>query len=202
MLNQDLDKINLGEDKSVESITATFEGKQTNTKVKYVIASPSYIDKVGMGDKLKKKGKIIRVICIMDHPIPNIKKNMKSVQIILPQKQTKRKNDIYIMQVSSHHNVCKKGFHIAIISTTVETNNPEKELELAFELIGPVLEKFVTYEDMYEPVSNNFSDNVFITNTLDPTSHFESAANNVLEIYEKITGKKLNLEDLPEDPTE
>jgi Rab GDP dissociation inhibitor len=201
MLNQDLDKINI-DDGKVKSVTATFEGKETETDVKYVIASPSYINNTGMGDKLKKNGQIIRAICIMDHPIPNIKDKMNSVQIIIPQKQTKRKNDIYIMQVSSYHNVCKKGNYIAIISTTVETKEPEKELEMAFELIGPVLEKFITYEDMYEPINNNFSDNVFITNTLDPTSHFETAAQNVLEIYEKITGKKLDLENLPDDPTE
>lgn len=46
--------------------------------------------------------------------------------------------------VSGVHNVCKKGFSIAIISTNVETNNPEKELEPAFALLGPVLEKFFT----------------------------------------------------------
>ena len=48
------------------------------------------------------------------------------------------------MLVSSVHNVCKKGFSIAILSTNVETNNPEKELEPAFEVVGPVLEKFFT----------------------------------------------------------
>lgn len=48
------------------------------------------------------------------------------------------------MMVSSVHNVCKKGFNIAIISTNVETNNPSKELDPAFEIIGPVNEKFLT----------------------------------------------------------
>lgn len=52
--------------------------------------------------------------------------------------------DIYVMMVSGLHNVCKKGFYIAILSTNVETNNPEKELEPAFEVVGPVLEKFFT----------------------------------------------------------
>lgn len=46
--------------------------------------------------------------------------------------------------VSDVHNVCKKGFFIAILSTNVETNNPEKELDPAFEIVGPVLEKFFT----------------------------------------------------------
>jgi Rab GDP dissociation inhibitor len=43
------------------------------------------------------------------------------------------------------------------------------------------------------------ADNVFVTNTLDPTSHFESATDNVLELYKKITGKDLDLVNLPED---
>ena len=201
MLNQDINKINL-EGGKVSSVEGQFEGKDGSAKTQYVIASPSYIENVGMGDRLKKCGKIIRVICILDHPIKGIKKNMNSVQIIIPQRQVKRKNDIYIMQVSEYHKVCKKGFFIAIISTTVETNNPEKELEMAYELIGPVLHKFTTFEDIYKPVSSSFSDNIFITNTLDPTSHFESAANNVLEIYKKITGKDLDLDNLPDDPNE
>jgi len=49
---------------------------------------------------------------------------MPSVQIIIPQKQINRKNDIYIMMVSSVHSVCKKDTYIAIVSTTIETNNP------------------------------------------------------------------------------
>lgn len=48
------------------------------------------------------------------------------------------------MMVSDVHNVCKKGFYIAILSTNVETNNPERELDPAFEIVGPVLEKFFT----------------------------------------------------------
>jgi len=63
----------------------------------------------------------------MDHPIPGTK-DVPSVQIIIPQRQIKRNSDIYVMMVSSLHNVCKKGYYIAIISTLVETNDPKKEL--------------------------------------------------------------------------
>ena len=44
--------------------------------------------------------------------------------------------------VSSIHSVCKKNYYICIISANVETSNPEKELDIAFDLVGPVLEKF------------------------------------------------------------
>lgn len=46
--------------------------------------------------------------------------------------------------VSGVHCVCKKGYYVVILSCNVETKNPEKELDPAFEIIGPVLEKFVT----------------------------------------------------------
>lgn len=51
------------------------------------------------------------------------------------------------MVVSDVHAVCKKDYYIAIISATVETNNPEQELQIAFDLIGPVKEKFITVSD-------------------------------------------------------
>jgi Rab GDP dissociation inhibitor len=46
--------------------------------------------------------------------------------------------------VSSVHNVCKQGHYIAIISTNVETNNPEAELAPAFAIVGAVDHKFIT----------------------------------------------------------
>ena len=38
-----------------------------------------------------------------------------------------------------------------------------------------------------------------MTGTLDPTSNFESAAQDVLRVYKLITGNELDLENLPED---
>jgi len=36
------------------------------------------------------------------------------------------------MMVSGIHQVCKAGYYIAIISASVETSQPEKELDVAF----------------------------------------------------------------------
>jgi len=36
--------------------------------------------------------------------------------------------DIYIMMVSSVHSISKAGYYVAIVSTTVETNNPHQEI--------------------------------------------------------------------------
>ena len=39
-----------------------------------------------MPDKVKNVGKVVRAICLMDHPCPNTKDAL-STQIIIPQKQ-------------------------------------------------------------------------------------------------------------------
>ena len=105
--------------------------------------------------------------------------------------------------VSYVHCVSKKDTYIAIVSTTVETEQPEKEIEPALELIGSVREKFIRISDRYEPVSpGKFNDGVFISNSFDATSHFESETENVLQLYRHITGKELDLTNLPEDVDE
>lgn len=38
-----------------------------------VICSPTYAINCGFEDRVKSVAKIIRVICLMDHPIPNTK---------------------------------------------------------------------------------------------------------------------------------
>ena len=41
--------------------------------------------------------------------------------------------------------------------------------------------------DMYAPTSNGIEDKVFITESFDPTTHFETAITDVLSVYERIT---------------
>ena len=137
MLNTDVKEIQF-ENGKVSGIQ-TEEGV---AKCSLLICDPTYVINTGLKDRVKLIDRVIRCICILDHPIPNTE-NVPSVQIIIPQRQIGRKNDIYIMMVSEVHSVCKKGCYVAIISTTVETQNPEEEIKLAFDLIGPVKEKFI-----------------------------------------------------------
>jgi Rab GDP dissociation inhibitor len=62
------------------------------------------------------------------------------------------RTDIYIAEVSATHNVCAKDLYIAMVSTVVETNNPEAELEPGLKLLGPIFEKSVCY--LLTPSSN------------------------------------------------
>jgi len=186
MLNRDCDEI-LFDDKG------QFMGIKSQGEVAYgkmLIADPSYVKSL---DKVKSKGKVIRCICILNHPIPKTG-DLPSVQIIIPQRQIGRNNDIFIAGLNYTHCVCKKGYSLAIISTMVETNDPTAELKPAFELIGDILETFITISDLYESIDNDYSDNVFIPSSFDALSHFEIDTDNVIELFKKITGKDFDIE--------
>jgi Rab GDP dissociation inhibitor len=118
-------------------------------KCKLVIGDPSYFP-----TKVKKVGQVARQICILNHPVPNTN-NANSCQIIIPFKECKRQNgitiilifaynylDVYISVVSSEHNVAPKGKYIAIVSTTVETSNPQAELTPGLNVLGPIEESY------------------------------------------------------------
>jgi len=163
-------------------------------KCKFVVADPSYFP-----DKVKKTGQVIRAICILNHPIPDTN-NSDSCQIIVPQKQVKRHSDIYIGCISFAHNVVPKGKYVAIVSTTVETNDPVKELKPALDLLGPIVEQFVSIVDTFEPLEDGSKDKVFISNSYDATSHFETTCQDVLHLYKRITGKDLILKPKEQEP--
>ncbi len=63
--------------------------------------------------------------------------------------------------VSSAHAVCAKGLYIAMIATTVETNNPQLEIKPALELLGDILEMFDEVTPLYVPTDNGKESNVY-----------------------------------------
>ena len=77
--------------------------------------------------------------------------------------------DIYVSVVSWDHSVCAKGIYIAICSTTVETENPEMELNPAINLLGNILERFDEVSDTFEPISDGKEDKCFISSSYDAT---------------------------------
>ena len=182
-------------DTPIEEIYYDDENKFKGVKTKegianapIVIADPTYFP-----EKVKATGqKVIRAMCILDHPIPNTN-DADSAQIIIPQNQVNRKNDIYIAVLSSAHNVCSKNHYLAIISTIIETDKPHLELEPAFKIIGPTKDILMGIAEIYEPLSDGKSDNIFISKSYDPSSHFESTTDDVKDIYKRIMGHDLVL---------
>jgi len=156
-------------------------------KCKFVIGDPSYFP-----DKVKKVGQVVSAICILSAPVPNTN-NAESAQIIIPQKEAKRNYDIYISVVSYAHNVAPKGRWIALVSTQVETNKPEEELKQGIQLLGKVDEIFYQIRDLYEPLEDGKKDQVFISRSFDPETHFDKSCEDILDIYKRITGKDMDL---------
>jgi Rab GDP dissociation inhibitor len=72
---------------------------------------------------------------------------------------------------------------------------------VALNMVGKVEEKFITISERYVPTTKS-ADGLFVSESFDATSHFENETENVLRLYTEITGKELDLENLPEDVDE
>lgn len=161
-------------------------------KCKFLVTDPSYVP-----EKVKTTGKkIVRAICILNHPIPNTG-DADSLQIIIPQKHTGRKSDIYVMVMSNEHCIAPKGKFVAILSTAVETDNPKKELELALRLLGPVEDSYFNVSEVQVPKANGTEDQVFVSSSYDESSHFETVARDCYSLYKRITGHDMDLTPRP-----
>ncbi|KAF5375075.1 hypothetical protein D9758_000426 [Tetrapyrgos nigripes] len=189
-------------DKPIDEIVTDADGKfvgarsgNETVKAKQVIGDPSYF---GAGQaaaskiRVVEEGKVVRAICILKHPIPGTE-DADSCQIIIPQNQVNRRNDIYVAMVSSTHNVCAKDVYVAIVSTVVETDKPELEIRPGLDLLGPIYDKFVTISSQYTPTADGKQDNIFITRSYDATSHFETVVEDVQDAWKRVTGTDLVL---------
>ena len=81
MLNTDVEEITFGDDGKTTGIKC---GADIAT-APIVICDPSYVK----DEHLKPMVKVIKAICILDHPIPETN-DATSTQIIIPAKQTGR----------------------------------------------------------------------------------------------------------------
>lgn len=197
MLNTNIDEVKYegGKAVGIKATMANGDDKvEFETKAKFIIGDPSYFS-----DKVKVVGHVVRAICILKHPLANTN-DSDSCQLIIPQSQVGRKNDIYVACVSSAHNVCPKGYWIAIVSTIAETSaNHHLELQPGLDRLGKIEEQFMGAPiPLYEPVTDGKEDNIFISKSYDATSHFETTTDDVKDIYRRCTGEELVVEGLRE----
>jgi Rab GDP dissociation inhibitor len=199
MLNTNVDEFIYDGDKAV-GIKATMTGVEEmkfETKAKMILADPSYFP-----DQAKVAGHVLRAVCILSHPLAGTG-DADSAQLIIPQSQVGRKNDIYIACVSSAHNVCPRGYWIAIVSTIAETSaNHHLELQPGLERLGKIEEQFMGPPiPIYEPTESGSKNSIFLSKSYDATSHFENTTEDVKDIYKRATGEDLKVEGLREGIT-
>lgn len=177
----------------VKSTPNEGEGEAT-ARAPIVVAAPEYFP-----EKMQEVGKIARVICLLKGPAPN-SKECSSTQIIVPGSQCGRKHDIYVTVLDSSHQVVPRGKFLGMVSTTVETGSPEKELEAGLVILGGkegnIITRFTSVAPMLEPKAGNGDDGIFVTSSYDATSHFETACLDVIKTYEMVTGTPLDLENM------
>jgi len=76
-----------------------------------------------------------------------------------------------------------------MISTTVETENPEAEIQPGLNLLGPIKQKFFQISDVFKPNNDGTDSQLFISKSYDATSHFETTCLDVLDIFKRGTGE-------------
>ncbi|AWP02809.1 putative rab GDP dissociation inhibitor beta-like [Scophthalmus maximus] len=167
-----------GKVKAVKSEGKLFHCKQ-------LICDPSYVP-----NRVRRVGRVIRVICLLNHPVKNTHE-ASSCQIIIPQAQLNRKSDIYISVVSYAHNVASDGMYIATVSTTTETSQPEKEVQPGLDLLEPIMQKFVSVSSLLVPYEDGRESQIFVSRSYDATNHFETECEDIVDLYRRITGAEL-----------
>lgn len=214
MLDKPVDEIVIGDDGKVVGVRS---GEEI-AKCKQVYCDPSYIpDRVSSPHwiwelstpegiesvltnciqfgfvwlQVRKTGRVVRCICLLDHPITNTKDAL-STQIIIPQKQVGRQSDIYVSLISYTHQVAAKGWFVGMVSTTVETENPENEIAPGLALLAPITQKFVSISDYVEPTDKGLDSQIFISESYDATTHFETTCLDVLDIFKRGTGTEFD----------
>ena len=193
--NCDVEDILYDEDNKFKGIK-TSKGKYIYGSI--LISEPSYMTKF---NKVEEKNRVIRRICLMNHPIPDIGE-CDSCQIIIPQTQTGKKNDIFILQLGYGHCVCKKGYYVVVISTFDDKTDINRQLAPAMEIIGSTLECLDKVYTCYEPIDKTFNDCIYISNSFMPHSHFENDYDDIIDEFQKITDTQLEFESAPKNPVD
>ena len=197
MLNKDISEILYNGDGTVAGVRSGAGDDAEVALAPLVIGDPSYFPAA----KKVKTGRIIRTICVLNHPVAGVG-GADSAMILIPASQVGRKNDIYITIVGKHHETAAKGRFIAIVSTTVETAAPEKEVEPGLALLGEMITRFNSIVDTYAPKADGRASKEFITASYDATSHFEATTDEVLGMYARIFGTEFDLSKPVELPSQ
>lgn len=102
------------------------------------------------------------------------------------------KHKIYLTILDESFGVCKRGFYVISINTVIETDDPQSEIIPALRLLN--FPNHIYYKDYeyLEPLANHIP-NLYITKSYDSTVDLESVAEDIIYLYEQITGENLDL---------
>lgn len=203
-----------------------FEGSATDAKVVGVrcgkdifrapilVGDPSYFPNL-----VRNVGRIGRYICIMTGPIPvceslsdeELDRNGSRIvqtahQVIIPANQAPgRKSDIYVSTQGYNHRTTPKNYVLGYVSGLIEGSKDDNrsELEAGLDILktAGIKKSFYKEYNLYAPKPEAATMNIFISESYDATSHFESTVADAIQMYETITREKLDLSTQVQRPT-
>ncbi|KAF2345593.1 GDP dissociation inhibitor [Trinorchestia longiramus] len=119
--------------------------KKEKIAVKYIISDPTYFP-----EHVHVAKKVIRCTCIV-RGVPKMLPKEGSSQIIFLSSKLKRKNDIYALFVTDSEKAAPEGYYVVLLSTIVETDYPEQEVEGVVMKLGNVVQRFYSVTELLEP---------------------------------------------------
>ncbi|GIQ82322.1 Rab GDI protein [Kipferlia bialata] len=214
MLDKSIDELLFNEDGAVKGIRSGEESVYCN----WLIGDPSYFPQY-----VSKTGSVARGICILKDPIPQcvaasdpLKKDRvpSCHQVILPGYEADRENDVYITTQGCIVKTSPKTAYLGFVSGLAEGQENEddaaldqqaleRELRGGLNLLAPcgIRHQWLYRTDVLTPNRAECEPkNIFISESYDATSHFETTIDDVLGLFERITGQQVNLDDPPKKP--
>jgi len=194
MLRRDVDEILYNDDGTVRGVTS----KGETAFCKQIICDPSYL--IGT-DKVKHAGFIARAIFILDGVAPGTCDGDTSAQIIFPGAQVNHAHDVYLTMIGQDLQCASEGRWVAVCSTKVDSEDNFQPITAVKQFLTKgdvnVVEEFHTVRKTYIGVNQAAGDNIFVCSSPDHTTHFQNASRQVQNLYHAMTGKPLDLTDLP-----
>ena len=157
--------------------------KPFTARAKHVIADPSYFPSL-----CEVKSRIVRSLSVCAEPVLRDKAG-GSCQIIFPAAELNRKHDVYVLQLSSEQGVVPPGHYLVLISSVLESGDAAREIEPVRSVLGMhSIQDFVRVCEFAVPHHRSNTPGIHITESLSSASHFESNADNIFTIFEKVHG--------------
>ncbi|NXC91918.1 GDIB inhibitor, partial [Cercotrichas coryphoeus] len=167
-------------------------------RCKQLICDPSYVS-----DRVTKVGQVIRVICILSHPIKNTN-DANSCQIIIPQNQVNRKSGTACCPGLSGCAQTGKWTPPACSGFVGFSSQPARLSFSSEQLWGeePVVGNLVRNLRQEVPQTGRARaptpplPQIFISRTYDATTHFETTCDDIKDIYKRMMGSEFDFEEM------
>lgn len=162
-----------------------------------VIADPSYVP-----ERVVPAHQLVRLYALLSHP-PNLCKEARSCQLILPAEACNRRSDIYMFAGSQTLRLAPNNRWVVVVSAKVEAPTDglsalqvaKRELAAALPLLKPASKMLAELTDVCEAAEGvAAASGLFVTSTCDASSNLGSTAVELEEMFELITGEELELD--------